>query len=112
METPPGSQAAWVAQAGRCCQYFKKWLPQNCFPSAGDKFMLQRCEVHKKKKKKNPTPKSQGLWNPSFYLKQCKEKICFWLRKRTLLLGKKTYIKMQLARNALSHAEQCLISVI
>lgn len=29
-----------------------------------------------------------------------------------MLLGKKTYIKMQLARNALSHAEQCLISVI
>lgn len=54
METPPGSQAAWVAQAGRCCQYFKKWLPQNCFPSAGDKFMLQRCEVHKKKKKNHP----------------------------------------------------------
>lgn len=29
-----------------------------------------------------------------------------------MLLGKKTYIKMQLARNALSHAEQFLTSVI
>lgn len=29
-----------------------------------------------------------------------------------MLLGEKTYIKMQLTRNALSHAEQCLTSVI